>query len=259
MAKGIYVATSGAITQLEHLEVLSNNLANVRTAGFKGDRVTFEEVIARATDVGNPQDAPRARAGAPDEAAGTDEAAKHFATARSAPPELSPGPLSRTDNPLDLAVTGNAMLQVQTDRGVRLTRGGQLMLGRDGALRTATGHLVLDTTGKAIVLPPDTLPEIDPTGAISADGYELGQIGLAHFDPNGALDKDPDGLFVPPAQRFAPSPDTSVLQGHIEESNISPVRMMLDLVAVQRLFSALRQVISTSGEMDAQAARLARG
>jgi len=251
MGKGIYVATSGSIAQLRHLEVLSNNLANVRTAGFKGDRVTFEEVIARATDTGNPQDV------APAQAQG--EAAKHFSVARSAPPEMAPGPLTRTDNPLDLAVTGNAMLQVQTERGVRLTRGGQLMLGRDGAIRTATGNLVLNEAGKAIVLPPDTLPEIDPTGAISADGIELGQLGLAYVDPQGAMDKDEDGLFVPPQQRVAPSQDASVMQGHVEESNVSPVRMMLDLVEVQRLFSALRQVISTNGEMDAQAARLARG
>ncbi|MCC6620497.1 MAG: flagellar hook-basal body protein [Deltaproteobacteria bacterium] len=251
MGKGIYVATSGSIAQLRHMEVLSNNLANVRTAGFKGDRVTFEEVIARATERGNPQDAPAAPDGG--------EAAKHFAVARSSPPDMAPGPLTRTDNPLDLAVTGNAMLQVQTERGVRLTRGGQLMLGRDGAIRTSEGHLVLSQAGKGIVLPPDTLPEIDPTGAISADGIELGQLGMAFVDPEGPMDKDEDGLFVPPQGRFQPSADASVMQGHVEESNVSPVRMMLDLVEVQRLFSALRQVISTSGEMDAQASRLARG
>lgn len=241
MAKGIYVATSGSIAQLRHLEVLSNNLANVRTAGFKGDRMTFEEVVAK----GDPNIDPR-------------QPPKHFATTKGRDPDISAGPIQQTDNPLDVAITGNGMLRVQTPRGVRLTRDGQMMLGRDGTLRTSSGALVLSDKNRPVVVPPDSIPEIDPTGAISADGLELGQLGISYVDPTQPLTKDPDGLFLPPAREAPPSADASVLQGHVEESNVSPIRVMLDLVAVQRTFSALRQVISTSGDMDQLATKLAR-
>lgn len=242
MAKGIYVATSGAVAQLRHLEVVSNNLANVRTAGFKADRMTFQEVLAAGDPNIDPRNPP-----------------KHYATAKQAPPELSPGPLTQTDNPLDVAVTGNGMLRIETSRGVRLTKNGQMMLGRDGTLRTTTGHVVLNDRNRPITLPPETIPEIDPTGAITADGLEVGQLGISYVDMTQPLNKDADGYFTAPAREAPPTPDTSVLQGHIEESNVGPVRAMLDLIAVQRTFSALRQVISTSGEMDTEANRLARG
>ena len=118
MAKGIYVATSGSMAQLRHLETLSNNLANVRTAGFKGDRLTFEQVTAQ--DNGEALDLPD----------------KTFVDVRERATDLGEGPLTRTDNPLDVALSGNAFLRVETERGVRLTRAGRMLLGRDGTLRT---------------------------------------------------------------------------------------------------------------------------
>ncbi|MCA9514479.1 MAG: flagellar hook basal-body protein, partial [Myxococcales bacterium] len=99
MAKGIYVATSGSMAQLRHLETLSNNLANVRTAGFKGDRLTFEQVTAQ--DNGEALDLPD----------------KTFVDVRERATDLGEGPLTRTDNPLDVALSGNAFLRVETERG----------------------------------------------------------------------------------------------------------------------------------------------
>lgn len=241
MGKGIYVATSGSMAQLRHMEQISNNLANSRTAGFKADRMTFQEVLANNNDI-----------------AGSYERDKHFVDVETPPPDLTTGPLTRTDNPLDVAITGNGMLRVETDRGVRLTKGGQLMLGRDGTLRTITGHAVLDAKNERIVMPPDSVPEIDEDGAIWTDHGLIAKLGLSTIDMNRGVDKDVDGLFMPAAGQAPPSPDLKVVQGHVEESNANPVRMMLDLIRVQRTFSALRQVITTSGDMDQLANRLAR-
>jgi len=240
MGKGIYVATSGSMAQLRQMEQLSDNLANSRTAGFKADRITFHEVLANNQDI-----------------EGSNERDKHYVDVETITPNLTSGPLSRTDNPLDVAITGNGLLRVETDRGVRLTKGGQLMLGRDGTLRTVTGHAVLNQKDERIVLPPDSVPEIDDDGAIWTDHGMLGRLGLSTVDLAQGLDKDPDGLFVP-GRETPPSADMKVLQGHIEESNSSPVKMMLDLIRVQRTFSALRQVITASGEMDQLASRLPR-
>jgi flagellar basal-body rod protein FlgF len=240
MAKGIYVATSGSMAQLRHMEQISNNLANSRTAGFKADRLTFNEVVANNENI-----------------AGAKERDKHFVDVATISPDVSTGPLSRTDNPLDVAVTGNGLLKVETARGLRLTKGGQLMLGRDGTLRTVTGHAVLNDKDQRIVLPPDSVPEIDDDGAIWTDYGQIGRLGIASVDLARGLDKDPDGLFMPGAEA-QPSADLKVLQGHLEDSNANPVRMMLDLIRVQRTFSALRQVITASGDMDQLASRLPR-
>lgn len=252
MGKGIYVATSGSIAQLRHMEVLSNNLANGRTTGFKADRVTFQEVLAQNVDT------PVATSpGGPTGDTTVAERNKHFVDAASAPSDMTFGSLTRTDNPLDVAITGNGMLKVDTARGVRLTRGGQLVIGKDGVLMTHAGNPVLSDKGKKIVMPPDEIPEIDGEGRIFSSRGELAKLAVATPDMSKGMKKDPDGLFVP-ATDTAPSPDLQIMQGHIEESNASPIRMMLELINVQRTFSALRQVITASGEMDTQATRLAR-
>lgn len=256
MGKGIYVATSGSMAQLRHMEMLSNNLANARTTGFKADRMTFEETLAN--NVTNPVgDKPGGPTGTtPRTEVG--ERNKHFVQPRGAPADLTSGSLVATDNPLDVAVTGNGLLKIETARGIRLTRGGQLVLGKDGVLMTTSGHPVLSDKGQRIVMPPDQIPDIDADGTIWSDNGEIGRLGIATPDLSKGLAKDADGYFsvVPDGE---PSADLQVMQGHLEESNASPVRMMLELIEVQRTFSALRQVISTSGEMDTQAARLARG
>ncbi len=256
MGKGIYVATSGSLAQLRQMEVLSNNLANARTTGFKSDRVTFAEVLA--TNTTNPVGP---RPGGPDGVqprTQVSERDKHFVETRGAPSDVTSGSLVQTDNPLDIAVTGNGMLRIETSRGMRLTKGGQLVLGRDGLLMTTSGHPVLSDKGKRILLPPDQIPTIDPDGTIWVDDGKLGRLGIATPNLARGLDKDPDGYFANVADG-TPSDDLQVMQGHLEESNANPVRSMLELIEVQRTFAALRQVITTSGEMDTQAARLARG
>jgi len=256
VSNGIYVATSGSLAQLRHMEMLSNNLANARTTGFKADRMTFEETLAQ--NATNPVSERPGGPGGDAPSTGVAERNKHFVQVRGAPADLTAGSLIQTDNPMDIAVTGNGMLRIETERGVRLTKGGQLVLGKDGTLMTNSGHPVLSDKGKRIVMPPDQIPEVDAEGRIWTDHGELGRLGIATPDLTKGLAKDPDGLFVA-APDSLPSTDLQVMQGHLEESNASPVRMMLELIDVQRTFSALRQVIATSGEMDTQAIRLARG
>ena len=255
MGKGIYVATSGSLAQLRHMEMLSNNLANARTTGFKADRLTFEETLAQNVD--NPVGPSPGGPSGVEPRTGVEERNKHYVQPRGAPVDMSPGAYVQTDNPLDVAVSGNGMLLIETTRGTRMTKGGPLVIGRDGTLMTNNGHPVLSNKGKHIVLPPDRVPMIDADGLVHTDDGEIAQLAIATPDLSKGLQKDPDGYFarLPDA---APTADVQVLQGHLEESNASPVRTMLELIDVQRTFSALRQVISASAEMDTQAARLAR-
>jgi flagellar basal-body rod protein FlgF len=260
MANGIYVATSGAMAQLRNLEVLANNLANARTTGFKADRLTFEEQLAVERDTSrttylNPpggEAGPGFLARAPQV-----EVDKHFVTTRDDVTDVSQGALRRTDNPLDVAVTGNGFLRIETPLGERLTRGGQLVIDGDGALRTNSGYRVLSDNGGPIYLPPEELPTIEADGSIFTSYGSMVRLGIATVDLEAGIEKDGQGFFVPPADGdAAPLPQTSVLSGHLEESNSSPVRTMMDLIRVQRTFAALQKVITTSGDMDKSAHQL---
>ncbi len=241
MANGVYVATSGSVAQLKHLEVLSNNLAHARSAGFKADRVTFQRVMRQDAAAAAPHP------GSPD---------KRYADALETTPRLEAGPLTQTDNPLDVALGGNAFLRVDTPQGQRLTRNGRLMRGSDGVLRTITGQEVLDAKGARIRLPPDRVPAIDAHGNITAGRLRVGKLDVVGVDLAAGLDKDAAGLFMIPARRAPLSADAQVLQGWVEESNVQPVGTMLDLIKIQRTFSALRQVITTQGELDKLSNRL---
>jgi flagellar basal-body rod protein FlgF len=254
MANGIYVATSGAMAQLRNLEVLANNLANARTTGFKADRLTFQEQLAierdttRTTYLNPPggEAGPGLLARSPQV-----EVDKHFVTTRDDIADVSSGAIRRTDNPLDVAITGNGFLRIETPLGERLTRSGQLVIDGDGALRTNAGHRVLSDSGGPIFLPPDEIPTIEADGSIYTSYGATVRLGIATVDLAAGIEKDPQGFFLPPADGDAPAlPQTSVLSGHLEESNASPVRTMMDLIRVQRSFGALQKVITTSGDMD---------
>ena len=118
MANGVYVAVSGSITQQHALEVVANNLAHARTAGFKRDAVTFHEVVA---------DHPHLPPTSPAHD-------KDFAQTVGTHARLEAGPIDRTGNPLDVAIEGDGYLRVETARGERLTRNGRLHRSVDGFL-----------------------------------------------------------------------------------------------------------------------------
>ena len=238
MANGIYVATSGTVARLQQMELLANNLAHANAAGFKRDEVTFESVVAeRRGDHAIDQD-------------------KDFVQSREPAARLSEGPLTRTQNPLDVAISGHGFLRVESARGERLTRDGRLMVGQDGGLRTMNGLPVLGDDGRRLFLPDDGVPDIDEAGFIRVGETEIGRLGVERVDLTGSLDKDEAGLFLPPTEPANPDLRFTVLQGHLEDANLQPVQAMLQLIEVQRGFEALHQVIRTYSEMDQSAARL---
>lgn len=249
MGKGVYVAASGSMSRLQQLEVLANNLAHVNTPGFKRDAVTFQQVLADN--------------GRPDLQLDPQLQDKGYAQTVGTHTRLDAGELVRTDNTLDVAVRGDGWLNIETPRGTRLTRNGRLMRGSDGLLKTQLGYPVLDQAGQRIALPPDRPPVIAEDGGIRAGTLELGRLAVTRVDVQATqLKKDPDGFFVPPDEGVAPptgGQPPAVLQGYLEDSNVSPVSAMTQLIEVQRHFQALHQVISAYQRMDEAANRLPRG
>lgn len=245
MSNAIYTAVSGAIANMDHLEVVANSLAQANTTGFKGDLISFEQV----------------RVLAPGQTAEVDDLQDTaFVRARATTVDSTQGEMIRTSNSLDIALTGNGFLRIDTDQGERLTRDGRLMVNRDGLVMTTSGHKVLNDMGSEVFLPPDQKPTFEMDGTIRAGSQVIGRLGIQAVAPGTKLTKDSAGNIKVPAEARNASLNGSfgVHQGHLENSNVKPVDMMVKMVSVQRNFEALNQVIQTYSRMDTAANRLVR-
>lgn len=208
-------------------EIAANNLANVSTDGFKGERA-----FARLVDGGHAE-----------AAAATD---------------LRPGALKSTNNPLDVALAGDGFFVVQTPQGERLTRAGSLRLDADRRLVDQNGNAMLGTAG------PITIPagvgdvEIDRTGTVRAavaadrlgryDGERpvLGQLRLEAAPKGERLAHEGDRYFVPGTTRPALAPERrDVRQGFLEESNVSATDALVEMITIQRQFALAQKAAST--------------
>jgi len=194
-------------------EVVSNNLANVGTAGFKGERV-----FARLLADGGPQ--------------------------AMAQDDFRPGTLSETGRPLDIGMEGDGFLVVRTPQGDRYQRGGSLQLDDRGTLVTEAGNPVLGDDGLPITLPQGKVVVSD-NGTISVDGAPVGQLKVER--PSTPPLRQGDGLWIPQGPgKDVPTDQIHVRQGNLEESNVDPVSAMVDMIEIQRAYGAVQKSIQTS-------------
>lgn len=240
MANGIYSAVAGSVAQMRNLDVLAHNLAHVDTPGFKGESLRFEEALDAAQQGTGFVDTPGTRL------------------------RLTQGALRKTDNTLDVAIAGDGFFVVDTPQGERLTRAGRFLIGSDGNLRTANGHMVLGAGGPiAIPVAGDAsaaLPiTIDRGGHISRGDQKLGQLRRVSAGPE-QLQSAGGSLFAAAGgvEQLPEATSGEVLQGHIEEANVNPIVSMTQLIGVQRTFEALQQAVKTYREIDGQSIRRLR-
>lgn len=192
-------------------EVVANNLANVNTDGFKGERA-----FARLLDGGVP--------------------------VIDTSTDLRNGAVSATGNPLDVAIAGDGFFVVQTPKGERLTRGGSLSIDADRRLVDASGNQLM---GVDAIPANAKLIAIDGQGRVRADGKDIGRFRIENVAAGANLQHEGDGLFSTTAARTeADMTKTKVRQGAIEGSNVSSLESMVDMIAVQRAYGAVQKSIS---------------
>jgi flagellar basal-body rod protein FlgF len=204
-------------------EVVANNLANVNTDGFKGERA-FARLLA---DGGTPV----------------------IDTAT----DLRSGPINTTGNPLDVAIAGDGFFVVDTESGERLTRGGALHLDDQRQLVDASGNVMLgERDAKGGVAGPIVIPAgsgaigIDQGGAVSVNGQQVARLRLEHVAGGTRLQHEANGLFVPPASRESIAAEQrTIRQGAREESNVSSVESLVDMIAVQRAYGSVQKALTT--------------
>lgn len=229
MFSGFYNLASGMITHGKHLDVISNNMANVATTGFKVDTFTgqtFDEVMYSL--VGNK------------DKNFTDIGERSYATV---PSELytdyTQGGFDETGMPLDFAIDddGRGFFAIQTEDGIRYTRAGDFSLDEEGYLSIPDHGRVLDVNGEEIALVTDKI-ETDNFGRIyTKNGGFLGQIGVYVFEDTAGLVKDPMGMFD--AGGAQPQTDAVMLHhGMLERSNVGLVQQMVKMISTQRAYQS---------------------
>ncbi len=213
------------------LDVVANNIANMNTTGFKGERMMFVEHLVKSQESGK--------------LLGTKLSfARDIATML----DVSEGPMETTGNPLDLAITGEGYFVIQTENGERYTRNGRFKLDDGGQLVNQNGEPVLSIGGQPFFLSPeDTEISISKDGTISTNNGDLGQIRVVTFDNQQLLERSAVGLF----SSEAPPKDvqeSEIVQGMLEGSNVQPIFEMARMIDIHRTYDGVRSFIEREDE-----------
>ncbi len=253
MIKAMRTAASGMMAQQLNVDNIANNLANVNTSGFKKSKIEFQDVLYQnyrkagvASSVGN--------------MVPTGLAIGYGARPVSSTREFTPGDLSQTGNPLDLAVDGDGFFQVQRPDGTTAyTRDGSFKTSADGRLVTSDGFYLL---------PQITIPEDAISVSVGADGTvqaiqfgqseptQLAQIELARFINPAGLSAVGRNLLIPTAASGSPSTNVPgqgglglINQGALEMSNVQVVDEMVNMIVAQRAYEMNSKAIQTADDM----------
>jgi len=236
MDRMIYLSMAGAKAAMQRQDVLSHNLANVTTNGFRAELQAFRAVPVRG-------DGASTRAYALETSIGYDD---------------TQGPLTATGRNLDVAMQGNAWLAVQGNDGTEAyTRAGSLEVGADGLLVMRNGLPVLGDGGP-INVPPNSALSIGSDGTVTATmpnqrPTPIGRLKLV--TPEAALTRGDDGLFRATDGDLPADPAARLQDGALEGSNVSAVTTMVEMIAAGRQFEhqmKLLQIAQTQGQQSAK-------
>ncbi|MEO7191700.1 MAG: flagellar basal-body rod protein FlgG [Vicinamibacterales bacterium] len=262
MIRALYTAASGMNAQQTNIDNVAHNLANVNTTGFKKSRVEFEDLVYQEIRAAG------ASASATTEApVGLDMGLGTRAVATSR--NFSAGNLRASGGPLDLAIQGEGFFKVSLPNGTTgYTRAGTFHLDSQGTIVTSEGYSVE---------PQITVPSTATSVSISKDGIvsatipgqgasqQLGTLELATFANNGGLRPLGGNLFEPTsasgeAESGAPGTDSrgTLVQGFVEDSNVSVVEEMVNMIIGQRAYEANSRVVKAADEMLGQVNNLVR-
>jgi flagellar basal-body rod protein FlgG len=259
--RSLWIAATGMQAQQTNVEVISNNIANMNTTGFKRQRAEFQDLLYQNLE--RPGGSTSSQGNIAPLGVQIGVGVKTAAIGRI----TEQGAIARTDNPSDIAISGRGYLQVQMPNGeTAFTRAGNLAINAEGQLVTADGFLVQ---------PGITIPQEAIAMTISRDGVveavireqvapqQVGQIELATFINPPGLEAIGDNLFLETAASGAPqtaAPGTTglgtLMQGFLETSNVNPVEEISSLIVAQRAYEMNSRVISASDEMMQAATQL---
>jgi flagellar basal-body rod protein FlgG len=262
MIRALYTAASGMNAQQANIDNVAHNLANVNTAGFKKSRVEFEDLVYQQIKAPG---TPTSQEGESPIGLEVGLGARAVATARN----FSTGNLRSTGTPFDLAIEGQGFFQVTLPGGeTGYTRAGALHQNGQGQLVTAEGYQL----EPAITVPANaTAVMISKDGIVSAvtpgtsDPQQVGTIELAQFQNPAGMQARGGNMFTATLASGDPQTATpgseglgTIAQGFLEDSNVSVVEEMVNMILGQRAYEANSRVIRAADEMLSQVNGLSR-
>jgi flagellar basal-body rod protein FlgF len=227
MDSGYYAACAGLAAQTQALDLVAHNLANLGTAGFRGEQATFRSMLTGGAAVAwNPLNA----------------AVNNFSILSGSRVDLTTGNLTTTGNPLDLGIAGEGFFELQTDQGTAYTRAGNFHMTPEGKLVSAHGDAVLGEQGPITL--PNGVVTVSDDGTISVDGAVVATLRLAEFSPNVSLQPSGNATYSAPPNSALPAASSSIRQGMLEDSNVSPVEGAVQLITIQRSAEMMQRALS---------------
>lgn len=249
MLKGLYTAYSGMVNEQNRMDVLTNNLANAATTGYKKEGSTsraFKDVLAyKIKDSSEAPDIAR-RIGGMNMGVKIGENYTDYAQ----------GSFRITDNACDMAISGEGFFAVQftNKAGVtstKYTRDGGFTLNKEGYLVTKDGDYVLGTDGNPVKLDPmqDILVEQD--GTISQGGTRVAQVQVTDFEDYNYLEHYGENYYQPVEGATEQPANAKVYSGYLEASNVQVVSEMVQMISVTRAYETNQKIIQTyDGSLD---------
>jgi len=241
MDKLIYTAMTGANAAAQRQAVLSNNLANVSTNGFRAELAAYRAVPLR----------------------GDGATTRVFALETTTGHLDTPGSAQATGRDLDVMAQGNAWFAVQGLDGTEAyTRNGALLVSADGTLQTMAGLPVLSDGGAPIAVPPGATVSIGADGTITAkvSGQQpatAGRLKMVTPTANEPIKRSADGLFRTALGDALPNnPNARLMSGTLESSNVNAVENMVGMIQTARQFEAQMRLLQTAESNDRTAGQL---
>lgn len=260
MIRSLWVARTGLDAQQTHLDVISNNLANVSTNGFKRARAVFEDLLYQTMR----------QPGAQSSQTTTIPSGLQVGTGvRPVATERihTQGNLQQTGNALDLAIQGGGYFQIQMPDGTTAyTRDGSFQKDANGQIVTSSGYALQP----GITIPADALSvTIAKDGTVSVtlpgqvDASQVGTVQIANFINPGGLLSTGENLFIETPASGAPTASTpgtngtgSINQGYVETSNVNVAEELVSMIEAQRAYEINSRVVSTADQMLAKLSNL---
>lgn len=250
MLKNIYAPLSGAVAQEKALDVISNNLANANTTSYKEDAVSFKAMLA------NPwPNYPNPLPPAPFKTDMKELYPLHgnemeYAAFANIKTDHSAGPLKLTQNPLDLAIEGEAYFETMTPFGVKYTRDGSFAVNSQGFLVTKSGDVV---QGEQVGISGFNGSNIEvlPSGEVYCDKNFVGKLKLVQFKDRSLLEKVGNNTWTYQGapENVTRSQDSHVRQGFLEGSNVNPVKNLTTLITAHRNYESLQKATKSQDEL----------
>lgn len=242
MVKGLYTAYTGMINEQHRMDTLTNNLANSATTGYKKEGATsqsFDDVlgykIKDTSEYGLPKKMGTLNMGVKIGESYTD---------------YSQGAFRETANTFDMALSGDGFFAIEYmdkagETSIKYTRDGSFTLTEDGYLVTKDGDFVLDADNNHIQIDPLADVSIDRSGAVFVNGEHNMDIQVSNFQDLNYLAKFGENLYTPLEGATLIESDAQIYSGYLEQSNVSVVNEMVQMISVTRAYETNQKIVQT--------------